>query len=107
VLVDAANDASLGPLADGDELVLGTLPAITIRATTDPGEVGSVVFGLDGDPRYHVESEAPYVIAGDFDGAIDPWMPTPGVHEITATPYVGGDGTGTAGPTITARVTVR
>jgi hypothetical protein len=79
-----------------------------IRANTVGAAVGSVQFGLDGEPEYNTEREAPF---GMVSGSA-PWTPTPGPHVITATPWSGPPasdkrtGTGTAGRSRTLRFTV-
>ncbi len=69
---------------------------INIRANTNPATVGSVVFGLDGDPSYRTENGAPYALASNINADYLPWTPSIGTHTLTATPYSGPDGTGTA-----------
>ena len=101
VLVDADADASLGVLDEGAVLVLGDLPAITLRVTTDPGRVGSVTMVLDGE-LISTEGIAPYALDDDL-GDYLPYTFAPGTHVLEATPYTGSSATGVAGPT--ARVT--
>jgi len=50
VLINADTDQDIGPISDGDVLVLGSLPTanLAIRADTVPATVGSVRFDLDG-----------------------------------------------------------
>ena len=63
VLVDAASDTDIGPLANPATI---SVPAggINIRAEVS-GTPGSVRFGLDGNPSYRVESTAPFSLTGD------------------------------------------
>jgi hypothetical protein len=70
---------------------------INIRANTDPATVGSVVFNLDSDPTYQIESGAPYALASDNAGDYFAWTPSLGAHMVIATPYSEADGGGTAG----------
>ncbi len=103
VLVDADADEDLRPLADGDTITEGT---ITIRAETEPPIVGSVVFGLDDEPRFKVENEAAYALKGDDNGDYHAWLAEPGTYTLTATPYTEADGQGEAGTPLTITFTV-
>jgi hypothetical protein len=87
---------------------LAALPTrrLNVRADTDPAAVGSVRFGLDGDPAYRTENVAPYALAGDTSGDYAPWTPAPGAHSVVAVPYTGPGATGTAGPPLTVSFTV-
>ncbi len=103
MLVDADGDEDLRPLADGDTI---TEETITIRVETEPPRVGSVVFGLDEEPRFKVENEDAYALKGDDNGDYHAWLAEPGTYRLTATPYTEADGGGEAGTplTITLRV---
>ncbi len=103
VLVDADADADLRPLEDGDTITEGT---ITIRVETAPPIVGSVVFGLDDEPRFKVENEDAYALKGDDNGDYHAWLAEPGTYTLTATPYTEADGQGEAGTPLTIRFTV-
>jgi hypothetical protein len=101
-LIDADTDqpmAGFDPLNDGAVLNLGTLPTRNwnLRANTVPATVGSVRFGLDGNPNYRTESAAPYALAGDSGGNYAPWTPAVGPHSVEATPYELAGGGGSAG----------
>ncbi len=103
VLVDAGTEEDIRPLADGDTITEGT---ITIRVETEPPIVGSVVFGLDDEPRYKVENEAAYALKGDDNGDYHAWLAEPGTYRLTATPYTEADGEGEAGTPLTITFTV-
>jgi hypothetical protein len=107
-LVDADTDADIGPLADGDTLNLALLPTrnLNLRADTSPAAVGSVRFGLDGNPAYRTENVVPYALAGDAAGDYGPWTPGLGSHFLSATPYSQADGAGTAGTPLVIAFTV-
>lgn len=83
---------------------------LSIRANTNPANVGSVVFALDGNANYHTENAAPYAIAGDntSNGVSDylPWTPTVGSHMLTATPFSGSNGSGSKGTPLSVSFTV-
>lgn len=103
MLVDAATDTDLRPLRHDDWLRAGELPAQwTIRATT-AGAVGSVVFGLDGDPAWRTENSAPYAAGGDAGGDYAPLALPAGERTLTATPFSAAGGAGAAGPSRTIR----
>ncbi len=83
------------PLAGGSILNLATLPTrnLNIRANTTPAVVGSVQFGLDGNPDVQREISAPYALKGDLYGNYNNWTPPLGGHNLTATAFsVGGVG---------------
>jgi hypothetical protein len=108
VLVNALADANLGPLAQGAVIDLGTVgTSLNIRANTDPGTVGSVVFDLDGVSGYATETGAPYALEGNTGSDYNTWTPTVGTHTLTATAYTGADGSGTAGTSQTITFEVR
>ncbi len=100
VLINAANDAELGPLADQQKVnyaQIGT-SQISVRATTNPAAVGSVRFELDGVARN--ENSAPYALAGDVakaGGGTDykPVALTAGAHQLVVTAYTQANATGT------------
>jgi hypothetical protein len=84
-------------------LDLTSLPTVNLnlRAHTTPDPVGSVKFGLDGNPSYRTETGAPYALAGDSNGNYSPWTLAMGSHTVTATPYTGAKASGTAGASLT------
>jgi hypothetical protein len=62
------------------------------------------VFAVDGVP-VRTENFAPYSIAGEAVGSTTdflPWYVPSGNHVLTVTAFAGANGTGTAGPAITA-----
>ncbi|MBN1210220.1 MAG: hypothetical protein JXB05_35540 [Myxococcaceae bacterium] len=98
MLVDAATDADIRLLRHGDTLNLSTLPAqLSIRAEVS-GSAGSVVFGFDANPSFATENVAPYALGGD--APVGDYTPVPisvGSHTVTATPFLGPNGTGDTG----------
>ena len=89
-------------------LNLSQLPTrnLSLRAHTSPPVVGSVRFGLNGNATHLIENVAPYALAGDDSGIYIPWGLGPGSHVVTATPYSGGNASGTAGSARTLTLTV-
>lgn len=57
--------------------------------------VGSVLFGLDGNPSYRIENKAPYAINDDSNGLPHPLHLSDGSHHLTVVlysePNAGGD----------------
>ena len=107
-LINADTDTDIKLLSNGETLNLATLPTtnLNVRANTSPATVGSVRFAYDGNANFQTESVAPYALAGDTNGDYDPWTPTVGSHTLTATPYSGASGGGTAGTSLTVNFTV-
>jgi PKD repeat protein len=94
-------------LVDGMTLNLATLPRyLNIEARTNPGRVGSVLFGLDGNPKFRIESAWPYALAGDSGGRYNRWTPTLGNHTVSATPFSSAGAKGTQGATLVIRFAV-
>ncbi|MGB0522463.1 MAG: LamG domain-containing protein [Flammeovirgaceae bacterium] len=95
-LYDARNNNELMTLSDTtliDVGVLGT-DSFTIRAFTDPSEVGSVVMELTGGIHHsQVSSNSPYDLFGNNGGSSFPL----GIYTLSATPYSLSDGNGLAG----------
>jgi len=105
-LVNAATNKDIGTLANGDVINLSvTGTSLNIRANVS-GSVGSVRFGLDKNTNFGTESAAPYALAGDSNGDYAGWTPAQGGHSLTATPYSGSGGTGTAGTPLSINFTV-
>ena len=99
-LINASNEQELLTLAAGQTLNLASLPSqsLNIRANTSPGIVGSVKFSLGGTQTRNItESSAPYALYGDNNGNYYTWTPAVGSYTLTATPYTGSGGSGTAG----------
>ena len=96
-LIDAKTDEIIRPLERGDiiNLAVNKLP-LNIQAVTNPEEVGSVVFKLNGKV-HRIENEAPYALNGDLDGDFLPWYPKPGNYKLEATPYSMPGGKGVSG----------
>ncbi len=98
-LVNADTDQDVMELKDGDIVKLQEIGTanLNVRANTDPQEVGSVVFDLNGK-RFRTENVFPYALAGDAPpGQYFDWIVKPGMYTITATPYSKAKGQGTAG----------
>lgn len=98
-LINADTDQAIRTIANGEVLDYAKLPTrnLTIRADVS-SDVGaeSVVFGLDGNARFKIESDEPYSIVGDDGLNYRPWTPSTGSHQLTLTPYTGNKATGNA-----------
>lgn len=107
VLVDADTDADIMPLRNGELLNLAELPPnLNIRVELT-GSAGSVIFSLDGAPKYKVENNAPFALGGDNPAG--DYLPTPlpaGEHVLRATPFSGPDGVGASGGSLEVRFVV-
>jgi glucose/arabinose dehydrogenase len=88
-LMNGATGQVIGPLNDGGNLELTTLPpALRFRANVDPGVTGSVRFTFDG--ASFVDSSAPY----EFEGGALEWTPGVGPHTLQARAYSQANGAG-------------
>lgn len=105
-LVNAAADADIGTLNDGDVINLAVTPSINVRANVcDEGVIESIRFLLNGS-NYKMENIPFYTIAGDNNGNYLAWNIQPGVYTITAVPFSGNNGTGTAGIDHSVTITI-
>jgi hypothetical protein len=109
-LINADSDAAIRELKDGDTINLAALPSLNlnIRANTNPGVVGSVVFSLSGaETRNHTENIVPYALFADSNRSnYYDWTPQNGNYTLTATPYSGSKGSGVKGMPLTIYFTV-
>ncbi|MFD1143522.1 putative Ig domain-containing protein [Larkinella insperata] len=103
-LTNAATGQPIRGMGANEVVNLATLPErLNIRATTNPGTVGSVVFVLSGkESRTQVETAKPYELFGDNST----WRPSVGSYTLKATPYSAANGQGTAGTPQTINFTV-
>jgi hypothetical protein len=97
VLVHADTDKDIATLEDNAVISLQLLPSqnLNIRAETSGGNIGGVVFALEG-PTWtsSVENEAPYAWAGDIDGDHLAGTLEIGDYTLIATPFSEMDGRG-------------
>jgi ELWxxDGT repeat protein len=99
-LVNADTDQDIRTLQDGEVITKAGSENISIRYNP-AGTPGSVAFTLNGS-RVRLENAAPYSLAGDTGGNYNPWTgAAPGSYTLTATPYSGSGGGGTAGTPLT------
>jgi|LakMenEpi03Aug12_release.lakeMendotaPanAssembly.Ray.scaffolds.fasta_scaffold29911_5 hypothetical protein len=86
------------PIRSGATLDLGRLPPrVSLRAETEPAQVGSVQFRINGTAS-RPDSTAPFAFPTDVNGEYDlPWKVTPGKYTLTATPFAQGAGDGEVG----------
>jgi gliding motility-associated-like protein len=86
--------AKYNPINDQDTINLALLPTrvLNIRANTSNDDIGSIVFGLNGQNKYSLDQTAPYYLVNGTSS----WMPQPGTYTLTGTPYSKDDVAGTA-----------
>lgn len=126
ITASSSNDPAVTDLilmdADTDEPILGydpipinpsdpltpieiSLPTGTSNINIDAqvtNNTASVVFGLDGDAGYQVESLAPYALAGNDGNDFAAWSYTANQsYTLTVTPYSESGGNGIAGTPLT------
>ena len=106
VLINASTNQAIRTLNSGSDVInLDQLPnELTIEAVALT-QVGSVSFTVNGTET-SVEGVAPYSLAGDSGGDFVPFVFTPGVYNIVATPFSGSNKTGTPGTPLTLTLTV-
>ncbi len=101
VLLNAQTKSPIKTLSNNATVDLSTVgtSCLTIRATTTPSTVGSVVFAYDGNTHYSIDNFAPYDLGGDADSGDTPKCMSlaAGSHVLAATPYSGTDGSGDLG----------
>ncbi len=103
---DADNNVLISGLSDGAVIDLGAFDvgAFNIQAITDPEIVGSVVFNISGPLNQSpTENVFPYFLFGDApsSGTNNAQTLPVGTYQLTATPFSGSNGTGTAGAPLT------
>jgi hypothetical protein len=98
MLVNGDTGTDIVALNNNDTIDLTSLGTsnLAIRANTNPENIGSVVFDLNG--AIQADDTAPYEFSN--------WTPASGQYTLTATPYSGAGGTGTAGIPLTIDFTV-
>ncbi|MEO0471325.1 MAG: DUF4331 family protein [Bacteroidota bacterium] len=109
-LINAVSDQPVGPLMDGDMIDLSVIGTnkLNIVANTSPVDIGgSVVFDLNGNMSFSTDNNPPYSIPGDNgNGGFFQLVVAPGSYTLTATPFSGSGGQGTAGNAATINFTV-
>ncbi len=107
-LINADTGAVIRTLVENDTINRASLPAhLSIRANTNPGKVGSVVFGYDSNAKFHTESAAPYSMNGDNNGTTYTAVTfTAGAHTLVGTVWSASGGTGTKQGSLTLHFTV-
>lgn len=78
-----------------------------VRANTSPVTVGSVRFGLDSNPNFHTETNAPYALFGNSGSDYTAGTFSNGQHTLAGTPFTGQSGKGTAGTALNISLSVQ
>jgi hypothetical protein len=102
-VVNADTEADVATFTSSGSVSIAATPRINVRANASG--VGSVVF-TDSTGARRVESVAPYAYKGDTGGNYAAWSPVAGTYSITATPFSGAGGTGSAGPSKTLSLAI-
>lgn len=107
MLMRTGTAGEIGLLTEGMTVNLATMPPFSLRADVcSTAAVKSVRFILDGT-IVRTENIAPYAIHGDTPtGSYNRWNVSTGNHTVSAIPYSGSNGTGTAGIALTRNFTV-
>jgi hypothetical protein len=108
-LINSITEDAIQKLKDGDVLYTASLSTtdLSFRADTNPKSVGSVVFVLNGDTRFQVDSLPPYTLKGYFNGKYFSWSYKSGQQNVLkATPFISDDGSGDAGVPFEIRFTI-
>jgi len=104
-LVNANTDSDVRQLNNGDVIDICAYP-VSVRANVcNEANIESVKFLVNGN-FFKMENIPFYTLAGDNNGNYNPWNVTAGTYTITAIPYSGNNGSGTAGTTLSITVTV-
>ena len=99
-LINALTDTPIMDLSSGLVINLATLPtrSINIQAVTT-GFIGSIRFAFAGNPRFEIDSRAPFSLcsekSGDFMACAN--LTVVGDYVLTATPYSMSGANGTWG----------
>lgn len=106
-LINATTDQPIRNLVSGDVINIAAIKNLNIRANTNPLKVGSVKFNLSGKQiKNSTENTAPYALFGDNNGNYNSWTPAIGSYTLSATPYSGASGSGTASTPLTISFSV-
>jgi hypothetical protein len=95
-LIDADTGENISVLNSTNTVNLLQHPNISIRADTNPSDVGSVVFRVNGS-YFRNENNAPYAIAGDSSGNYNAWDVNAGRYVVEAVPFESANGNGEQG----------
>jgi hypothetical protein len=101
-IVNADSDADVATFTNNATVSLATTPRINVRANTS--RAASVLFTQGASTR--TENATPFAFKGNSGSDYLAWAPTPGVYQITATPYASTGAKGTKGAAATLTLTV-
>lgn len=110
-LINAATNEEIGSLNEGDVIDLNNfegLNAFNVVANIGDLPVSSVVFDFNDQEGFRTENVAPYALGGDSGGGtnFNPVAFNVGDNTVTATPFDGRNGNGTAGIALTVNFSV-
>jgi hypothetical protein len=105
-LINTSTNGVIRKMNNGDVLYADSLGSpISIRAET-AGIVGSVIFALNGNNRFQMESTAPFALKGDVDGSYKSWSYVLGAYTLKATPFTSPTGSGSSGASLEIKFTI-
>ncbi len=105
LIIDTETELSIGELADGAIIDISGNKKITFQAVTDPEEVGSVMFEINGKKRS--DSKAPYAIyRDDSNGNFYGPSMVVGEYNLIVRAFTGPRATGVDGPPVTYRFNI-
>lgn len=110
-LINASTNELMYRLTEGLVIDVKDLPIalnqLNIRAMSSSTNIGSVVFGFNGNNRYNIEHYAPYVIGGNTKDNYYSWDGLRlGKNTVSATTYSERNGSGAIGSTIKVNFTI-
>jgi hypothetical protein len=98
-VVNADTDADIATFTTSGSVLQANTPNINVRANV----AGAVKVVFTQGTYTKSETTVPLSFKGDVNGNYNVWAPTPGIYNITATPY---SSTNVAGPAMTLVLTV-
>ncbi|WP_394750499.1 Ig-like domain-containing protein [Spongiimicrobium salis] len=94
-LVNTETNEVIRPLTEGEVINLGDFDSgLSIIVQVDSEEVGSVLFGFNGNNNFRTENVAPFALNGDIEGDYNAIELPEGANTITATIFTGANRTG-------------
>ena len=101
ILVNADTDQDIAIIEEGDVFNLEEIGTSNLNIRAEVSEdTESVVFGYQRNSNYKIENLPVYAIGGDSKSDYDPWLPDIGPNSLSATAYLGDNGSSLSGATL-------